>query len=340
MMKSANAIERTSAELPKEYQMQMFPESFDLLIPGFKRGYFPGCTKTLALRKRDCEQWYNEFVDRLVAACGRQFLPVCRMSDGEFLFLLGEQPFDIRLPFSQKLKLSLGRFKYQLLLRGGIGAFTEGHYHSGQYSAKEWRKARKKYPQAIRKISERGIIAWHLNYTNVGFQERYFPALERWLNEEKITINDVNYYPFYFVYALLTGPRRSELLRNRRVLVINGALGEKRQKIIAGLKREGVSEVLWCPISLRRSLYDIVDMRPFLGKVDLALVGAGLGKANIMLQMETLNVPCIDAGYVFQVWTDPRNKWKRVFCAPDDGDIAENTSEVIVENVNIEFIVL
>lgn len=120
--------------------------------------------------------------------------------------------------------------------------------------------------------------------------------------------------------------RRGELLKNRRVLVVNGAQGEHRQKIVEGLKREGVSKVLWCPISLRRSLYDSVDMEPFIDNVDLALVGAGIGKANIMLQMETLNVPCIDAGYVFQVWTDPKNKWKRVVCAPDD-DWEEATND-------------
>ncbi|MEW6088401.1 MAG: hypothetical protein AB1498_08875 [bacterium] len=311
-------MEQIPVKLPKEYQMQMFPESIEFVIPGFERSCVPGSSKTLALKKRGCEEWYNEFIDKLVNACGRQFLPVCRMSDGEFLFLLGEQPFDIRLPFVQKLKQELSRFKHRILLNGGLGPFTEGHYHSGEYSADEWRKARVDYPQMIRKISENGILALHLNYTNVPFQERYFPALERWLKGKKIIINNNNYYPFYFVYALLTGPRRGELLKNRRVLVVNGQTGEKKQKIIEGLKREGVLEVQWCSISLKRSLYDSVDMGPFIGNVDLALVGAGIGKANIMVQMEPLNVPCIDAGYVFEVWADPKNKWGRVVCAPDD----------------------
>ena len=309
---------QVAANLPKEYQMQVLPESIDFVIPGFKRDYVPGSVKTLALRKRDSEQWFDEFVDRLINASGRKFLPVCRMSDGEFLFLLGEQPLDIRLSFVQKLRQKLSRFKWQLLLGGGLAPHTVGHYHSGEYTAEEWSKARMEYPQMMRKISQKGIIAWHLNYTNVPFQERYFPALAVWLQENDIVLSDDNYYPFYFVYALFAGPRRGELLKDRRVLVVNGAQGEHRRKIIEGLMREGVSEVFWCSISLKRSLYDSVDMCSFVGKVDLALVGAGIGKANILLQMEPLNVPCIDAGYIFEVWADPKNKWDRVICASDE----------------------
>jgi len=304
-------------KLPEQYQVSIFPESIDLLIPDFKKTY-PCPIKTLALTNRDCEKWYNEFADRVLGACGKKFMPVCRMSDGEYLFLLGEQPFDFRLPFMKRLRLELGRLKHNLLLNGGLGAFTQGHYHSGEYSKAEWLEAREKYPEAIRKISQKGIIAWHLEYTDEPFQERYFPMLEKWLIKEKIVLNDNSYCPFYFIYALLTGPRRVELFKNRRVLVVNGAQGKAKQKIIDGLKREGVSDVYWCPISLKRSLYDTIDIEPFIGRVDFAVVGAGLGKANIMTQMEALNVPCIDAGFIFEVWKDPKNKWVRVFCAPDE----------------------
>ncbi|MDD5596350.1 MAG: hypothetical protein PHV82_00310 [Victivallaceae bacterium] len=313
-----NKTRDVSLELPQEYQSPRFPESIDFIIPGFEKVYPPGRSKTLALKKRDCRIWYNEFIDRILDACGRRFLPVCRMSDGEFLFLLGEQPFDKRLPFWLKLRLRLGRFKHSILLRGGLGAFTQGHYHSGEYSAEEWRKARLELPEAIRKISEKGILAWHLNYEREPFAERYFPVLGEWLTKNNIIVNGDTYYPFYFVYAMLTGTRRRELLTGRRVLVVNGALDETRRKITEGLKREGVAEVYWCSISLRRSLYDTVDMEPFIGKVDLALVGAGIGKANIMLQMEPLNVPCIDAGFIFEVWKDPQNKGVRSFTVCDD----------------------
>ena len=34
--------------------------------------------------------------------------------------------------------------------------------------------------------------------------------------------------------------------------------------------------------------------------------------------MEPLSVPCIDAGFIFEVWADPSSKWERDFCAPDE----------------------
>ena len=84
-------------ELPMEYRI--LPESIEFSIPGFRRFYNPG-DKTLALRQCNCEDWYNEFIGKIVCACGRQYLPVCWLSDVEFLFALGHQPPDMRLPWT------------------------------------------------------------------------------------------------------------------------------------------------------------------------------------------------------------------------------------------------
>ena len=305
-------------EFPAKYRISLFPESFDFVIPGFEKCSPPGENKTLGLKKRNSEEWFNEFIDKLINACGHQFLPVCRISDGEFHFFLGEQSPDIRLTFIERLKQRISSLKAQISHQGGVGPNSVGHYHSGKFTANEWRDGQKKYPEMIRKLSEKGILALHLNYTKTPFNERNFPAFEKWVHKHNIFFHDENYFPFYFVYAFLTGPRRLELFKNRKVLVVNGAQGIEKQKIIDGIWREDVSEVFWLQISLTRSMYDLIDVSPYIGKVDFAIVGAGIGKPNIMLQMESLNVPCIDAGYVFEVWKDPANKFKRMFCASDD----------------------
>ena len=303
-------------KLPKEYHI--LPESIDFIIPGFEKTYYPG-SKTLSLKKRDCAKWYNEFVDRLIAASGRQFLPVCRMSDGEFKFALGNQPPSKRLPVGLRVKRRfLGIMERLVVEVKGFQAATAPSVSSGNYTKGEWFKERGRYAEMICEISRKGILALHMSYGQIPFQEHYFPALERWLKKNNIMLTDENYYPFYFVYAALTGPRRGGLLKGKRVLVVNGACGEKRRKIEHGLLRKGVSEVSWHSISLDRSLYDRLDLDPYIGKIDLALVGAGIGKPNILVQMEPLNVPCIDAGYVFEVWADPNSKWERAFCSPDD----------------------
>jgi hypothetical protein len=311
-------LENTS--LPSAYEMSLFPESIDFDIPGFKKHYVYRGRNTLTTRVRDCAQWYDEMIDRVIKLCGKSFFPICRLSDGEFLFLLGPQPKDIRIKHSylKKIKNVISDLKWGVLLRGGIGPFTSGHYHSGRYSGSEWRKAKVDQPRLIREISKKGVLALHLNYESIPFCERYFPALNNWLLKNKIEITDQNYYPFYFVYAMLTGNRRSELFGGRRVLVVNGASSQKRDNITKSLFGEGVKEVFWCDISLDRSLYDKISIEKYIGKVDFVLVGAGIGKANIMLQLEPLAVPCIDAGFVFEIWADNKNKYKRSYCATDD----------------------
>ncbi|MBU3578645.1 hypothetical protein ICN17_01335 [Polynucleobacter sp. 73C-SIWE] len=305
--------------LPSKYKMSLFPESIDFDIPGFKKHYVIRGRDTLAIRARDCAHWYDEMIDRVIDSCGKAFLPICRISDGEFLFLLGRQPEDFRIKRSniERVHIFLADLKWRILLRGGLGPFTLGHYHSGRYSGREWAKARINQPSLIKQISEKGILALHLNYESIPFAERYFPALNKWLIENKIEITDENYYPFYFVYAMLTGERRSELFKGRRVLVVNGATGEKQDKILAGLLREGVEEIFWCAISQERSLYDKISVEKYTGKIDFVLVGAGIGKAPILLQLELLQVPCIDAGFIFEIWADSQNKYKRSYCATD-----------------------
>ena len=319
--------EKKFLELPKKYKMKTFPISIDFFIPGFLKNYDPGYNKVLALENRKCEGWYNEFINKCIDACGKTHLPIYRMSDGEFLFILGEQPQDIRLPLLKKLRNKISNLKLKMDLKGGIGAWTNEYkdnkvsrklrYHSGQYSSNEWRKSRLEQPSLIKKIAENGVLALHLNYIPEPFGERYWPALDNWLKKHKILINKNNYFPFYFVYAMLTGERRGELFNDRRILVVHGEKGEKKQKIIDSLKREGVSKVEWISISLKRSMFDVIDVKPYIGKVDLALVGAGVGKSYILGQMEPLSVPCIDAGFIFEVWSDPESKWERSFCASD-----------------------
>jgi len=132
-----------------------------------------------------------------------------------------------------------------------------------------------------------------------------------------VNLSMQNYAPFYFVYALLRGPWKARVFHGRRVLAVHGATGEKRTRILAGLEREGVSEVHWLAISAERSLFDQIDCLPWRGRIDLCVVGAGIGKPNILLQLRELQVPCIDAGYVFEVWANPVTALSRAYMTPD-----------------------
>ena len=297
--------------LPTSYRI--FPHEIDLEIPGFSVGQ-PRRSKALATEKTTCDAWYTGFVDQIVAARSRSFLPVCRMSDGEYLFALGHQPPDVRRHKAVRLVLR-GLHLYQSIkLLGGFCTAT-GRYYAGQYRRHEVRSAQQQFAAGTRRISQDGILALHLSYGATAFQEHYFPALSRWLQRHRIALSHRNYVPFHFVYGALTGPRRNELLHGR-VLVVNCATGAKRAQIIATLQREGATEVHWCTISDRRALFDRIDMTPFIGKVDIAFVGAGIGKIGILNQMAPLKVPCIDAGFVIETWANPECAAERPYCLP------------------------
>ena len=299
--------------LPEEYRI--LPHCIEFRIPGFEKQYSPG-VETLATRNRRTDEWFDWLVTELRSARGRRYLPVCRMSDGEFLFALGEQKADMRLPMTQQVRINLA-LRIRSLTARPFNAGAVDHYHSGSYTREEWRDGQRRYGAMIRAISEKGILALHLSHGAVPFHEHFFPALGAWLGQHRIHLTDRNYVPFYFVYACLTGPRRKELLSGSRILVINGYGEPKRQRVTDSLMREGAQSVVWRTISSDRSLYDSVDTSGLKGQVDIALVGAGIGKPNILLQLEPLGIPCIDAGFVFEVWADPSNATKRAFCQPD-----------------------
>lgn len=294
---------------------RILPSDTALRIPGFLADYSER-SRTLAPAAVRCEDWFDGFVSRVVKARGRSFVPICRMSDGEFLFALGPQPPDRRLNLVRRLwQRSLADLEYARR-RGGFAARTQGRYHSGDYTAEEWARGRAEFGGQVSEIARSGILAIHLTYGARPFQEKYFPALGAWLDINGIRLTVENYVPFYFVYALLTGNRAREVLGGR-VLVINGETGEKRERIEKGLRRAGASTVYWHTISQRRSLFDHVDVSKYYQRVDVAVVGAGIGKARLLSQLQALAVPCIDAGYVFEVWADPRAGGGRPYCLPD-----------------------
>ncbi|MCX7113656.1 MAG: hypothetical protein NTX45_26945 [Proteobacteria bacterium] len=302
------------SKLPCQYHV--LPHTAPFHIPGFKNNYRVG-NMTFSPGEMDTEEWFEIFTERVLASVGNAYLPICRLSDGEFTVLLGQQPWYMLGPVSKRLRHWVG-YLYRKLFTRRFKAATWVGVSSGDYSHREIQEFRNRYTELLLQIAGKGMLAMHLSYGQFPFQEQFFPALKKWLDRNGLVLTYENYTPFYFVYALLTGPKRHALFQGRRVLLVNGADREKQQRIEQSLFREGVSSVDWCPISRDRSFYDQIDTTPWQNKVDLVLVGAGVGKPNILLQLQPLNVPVIDAGFVFEVWADPDRRWHRPVCVPDD----------------------
>lgn len=302
--------------LPQPYQI--LPYQIPFYVPGFRK-QARATDLVLAPMMEDCGTWFESFADRVAESIGKSFLPVCRMSDGEFSFLFGQQPPNLRLPAAARvqrgIRQALGNIRRRFT---GFHASTAPGVSSGDFTLAEWQEYRTVLAGDYLAILEQGILAIHLSFGQKPFQEHYFPALGRWLANSGHQLTTSNYVPFYFVYALLRGPRMRSVVTGRRVLLVHSAVGRKREAITRALSAFEPRSIEWLTISPNRSFADTLDLNSIAESPDICLVGAGIGKPRILRQLERLKVPCIDAGYTFEAWADPDRQWDRPYMTCDE----------------------
>ena len=295
----------------------ILPYLIDLKIPGFSKENIG--TKTLSYTNCDSYKLFDDFLDKIFSKIGKEYLPIIRLSDGEYIFLVGLRPplFDGRF-FTYIKKYLIYLYNLNTKFKSGFQANTLTNVSSGVYSWEEADIIRQIAIKDLLDISKKGIIAMHLTYAkSKSFQENYHRPVYNLFCYNGIFLNHNNYYPFYFVYALLMGDNRKKLFFNNRICLINSATGFKKNSITKYFESEKVKDLFWINISKTKSFNDQIDVSHLIGKVDLVLIGAGVGKMNIFKQVEKLNVPCIDAGFCFEVWHDKTNAIRRSMMSPD-----------------------
>ena len=149
------------------------------------------------------------------------------------------------------------------------------------------------------------------------FSERFFKLFIDLVLNNNIKITSLNNVPYIFVYALFAGKSRFEILKEKKILIINSFNINEKKIITKKLKSFGAEKVLYSNISSNRSAYDVLDINIDI-EIDLILIGAGVGKVFHFEYLSKFNVPCIDIGYIFQTWLDPICSADRAFCSPDD----------------------
>lgn len=306
-------VRDTPAVLPKSFRV--LQHDTPLVIPGFVQRVDP-TARVFAPEPLRSDVWFAEFVDRLSDACGKTYLPVMRMSDGEYLFCVGPQPPVPWTPLGPRMR---GVVKHWLgsLSRSDFVAGASGVYSSGKYTRQEMADQRRRYAELTARVARDGILAPHLSYGRVPFQEKFFPAMKAWLATQGIVLTRANYAPFYFVYAALAGEGRKRLIAGKRVLLVTNADADKRARVEASLTAQGATAIRWCPISASRSLFDELDLDALHGTSDIAFVAAGIGKPNVLTQLAPLQIPCVDVGYMLEVWANPAVADARPYCTPD-----------------------
>jgi hypothetical protein len=251
------------------------------------------------------EQRYENFAEELLNAVGERYLPVYRMADGEFAFVLGKRP-----------ARASGRTVRAWLAEKTVGFRPQALRTCwGEDYPRHIRKAAlRRMEQALRIVTESGYVALYFALRPDRWSEEYHDPVLHWFAENRIALNEGNAIPFYLVYALLNGRYRSRLLAGRAVLVVTSlATPSRRARIESGLRAEGVASVQFIEISPNASMLDHIELSQVHGNVDLALVAAGIGSVNVLAQLQPLGVPVIDCGIALECYVDPQRRWERPF---------------------------
>jgi hypothetical protein len=313
----ATAASAAGAEIVLPPAYRVLPTSVPFYVPGFEKQRYPQCY-VFAPEPVDCAAWFDRFAGRVLQAVGSSYLPVCRMSDGEFLLLFGFQPPSDRHPLPRRWRIRLSQARHMIRQRFvGFRAQTAPGVSSGAMTYAERKALLPMLSLRYLEIARDGILALHLGYAPNPFQEQYFPAVRKWLEQNNVTLTLDNYAPFYFVYGLLRGPVFSELIGGRRVLIVHSATGAKREAITRSIQAANPRGIEWLTISPSRSFADTLDLSRLHDKPDVCLLGGGVGKSALFPQLRSLGIPCLDAGFAFEVWADPDKQWDRPYMSPN-----------------------
>ena len=265
------------------------------------------------VKDQDCNVLLNDFYNLLIKyKKNKEHLSVIRIADGEFQFLLGKDEINFRKPFFLLLKNLLGE-----LYRNILGSKFEARsrtYTSGRYDKSNFYDAKIKYKDCLSYISKNGILAIYTIVKPNFYTEQYIPKLLSFFEENNINIDEKNYFPFYFVYIVLTNKRFQNIYNGANVHLITSYNENRKTKIESSLFSKGVESVSWTLISRDKSLFDKIDVSNIDKNVDIIFIGAGVGKVNIFNQLK--NYPCLilDAGYIFEIWQDPNLRLERDYC--------------------------
>lgn len=296
-----------------------------------KELYFDEFSKTMKLgdnqylsffKNKTALEEFDILFNELIRDYGSRHVPVYRMCDAEYMYCVGRQ-VPAHFSWPRKLKYRLKTF----LVNKGIVKQRTGHVNrvSGEvwfgetYSPKEKEQLKNKYLNDIRQVCERGYLAPHLVYSTSRFAEEYMEPMFRFFKSNGINLNAGNYYPFYFVYVMLSLERYKKiLLQGKKVLVVTAFNERNRQENFReNFAKEGVAEISFYNISHDKSMLDVIDQTRLPAEVDLVLIGAGIGSVNIMNQLSHLNALCVDAGHVLDCFSRPKLRLERMCLLPD-----------------------
>jgi hypothetical protein len=188
------------------------------------------------------QEHFDAFAQKIISALGTRYLPVYRMADGEFEFMVGKKTIPNKnkqgiLRGLQYLKFLLNLCSQTLLGDGIKTCWGEC------YTRPEIQEAKERFRNSLRHVAEKGILAPYFFQRPDLWGEAYFEPVCQWLQQNTIPLHQENYIPFYSVYALLNGSMRHTLFRDKHLLVVTYLTEERKQAIKNSLNQKGVASV-------------------------------------------------------------------------------------------------
>ena len=291
------------------------------LVP--KRLFFDEFSKTLGNREiyyysfnegveplKEVDLYFN----RIIENHGNRHVPVYRLCDAEYMYTMG-----VKVPrFKMSLKTRLGIIGRGLLVRFNL--MNQRTWHGENYSATEKRRLKRKYINDLQQIAKDGFLAPHLLLSEGKFCEEYNEPMVKYFHRHTIPFHKDNFFPFYFVYVILSLKKYKEKLFNGKNVLVLTSFNERKRKesFEAEFRKEGVANIYYYEISATKSMMEIIDPSKLPAKVDLVLIGAGIGSANILNQIKHLKAICIDAGHALDCFSSPQLRQERVCLYPDE----------------------
>lgn len=280
---------------------------------------YGGYLNVWSFTERSTMDWYNTFREDLLATIGRRFYPIYRMADGEFRFLLGHTfNFKAKNLLKEFIYISLANMGLDVRIIDGRIAVRRSFTTSwGEAYAKKQRKLlRWQYIKMLQQLSLDGSLALFLMDSASGICSSQLKPICRFLDGERINLHLGNYVPFHFPTYLLCGPSCNVFYHNRNLLFVSSLGHEERIKLKEYILALGAKSVQFISISENKSLLDTIDCRDIHLPIDICLVAAGIGSANILLQLRSLETIAIDIGGFINCLIEPNRVYHGFIRAP------------------------
>lgn len=263
---------------------------------------------------------YQRMADQLLAAATKKvWVPLLRMSHGEFTLCVGRPaPKKITQLPKYYLKNTLRRLGVMPMVdyRGNSkGDLNDGKSRE-KLTVQEFKQLKADWIAAMQVIGRQGIIAPAFN-DRTSYVE-CIDGMIRFFNKNDIRFGSDNFAPMFGVYAFICGPDFRQLVAGRNVVAVTWLDEQRRKGIEHSCRQAGAATVNFIETSPHRAALETIDPAALPVEPDVALFACGLGAVPLIYQFRHTKAVCIDAGFALDVLANPELRGKRAWTLPDD----------------------